>query len=107
MRPDSGQPKGRTLAEEPGLIGEVLLTMQAFYANIAPAIRLSTPAIKCECQPAVSTGIVTDDTAQARGLLFARLKANSDSLDWFGMRVCISWQDVRRNSSEPQGRRAP
>ena len=36
MRPDSGQLKGRALAEELGLIGEVLLTMQAFYANISP-----------------------------------------------------------------------
>ena len=81
--------------------------MQAFYANIGHGISAVDAGEKNGSQPGVSTDIVTNDTAQARGAFFPRLKANSVSLDWFGRRVCISWQDVRRNSSEPQGRRAP
>ena len=66
MPPDSGQLKGRALAEELGLIGEVLLTMQAFYANISPGNSAVDTGKKCGSLPGASTGIVTDDTAQAR-----------------------------------------
>lgn len=38
-----------------------------------------------------------------RARALALLKANTVSLDGFGIRVCIAWQDMRRNSSEPQG----
>jgi hypothetical protein len=87
-------------------IAETLLTMQEFYANISPGKLAVDTGEKTNIRPE-RRPVPRQTIRRRRALAFARVKANLVGLGRFGKRVRISWQGVRRNSNEPQGRRAP
>jgi hypothetical protein len=78
------------------------LTLREFYANInlgkLAVDTGGTTTIRQERRP-----VPRQTMQRRRALAFARVKAKLAGLDRFGKRVRISWHEVRRSSSEPQG----